>query len=354
MTRRTARLFALLSALLAPAAHAGPFGNGWTLDGGASSLQFQSIKNGSKIEISSFATYSGTIDPSGHAELTVLLDSVDTKVDLRNVRMRFLFFETFEYPQAKITATIPPDMVADLAETRRKTLALPFAMELHGVTRELEAQVALTLIGDDLVSVATAEPVTIQVADFNLAAGLKKLEETANVTIVPATTVNFNFIFRADAAGTPQPAAAAAPAAPAPVPAPASAALEAQGDFSLEACVGRFEILSRTDNISFESGSARLRSASFPLLDQVADIVNRCPGLDIVIAGHTDSVGDPGYNQKLSELRAAAVVDYLLGKGVGQGRMTSVGYGEARPVAGNGTPEGRLRNRRIEFSVEGG
>ncbi|WP_236638347.1 OmpA family protein [Mangrovicoccus ximenensis] len=136
--------------------------------------------------------------------------------------------------------------------------------------------------------------------------------------------------------------------------APASAALEAQGDFSLEACTGRFEILSRTDNISFESGSARLRPASFPLLDQVADIVNRCPGLNILIAGHTDSTGDAGLNQRLSESRAASVVDYLLGKGVGQGRMASAGYGEDRPVADNATAEGRARNRRIEFSVEGG
>lgn len=337
----------------APAlAQESPFGAGWELQAEASSLQFQSIKNQSKIETSSFATLSGAIGPDGLATLKILLDSVDTKVDLRNVRMRFLFFETFQYPEANVTARIDPALVADLSESPRTNVTLPFTLDLHGVTRDLEAELALTLIGGDLVAVSTAEPVAIDVADFNLTEGLTKLEEAANVSIVPSTTVSFDLIFRKlpdDA----QPAQQVAARAPDGVENPAAAALEEDGDFSLEACVGRFEILSRTD-VRFTPGSARLQPDSFPLLDAVADIVTRCPGMDIVIAGHTDSIGARSYNQRLSEARAASVVDYLAGKGVGAGRMTAMGLGEDRPVADNATNRGRLRNRRIEFSVADG
>ena len=340
----TAPLFALALAASAQAQD-GPFGTGWVLANDASSLQFQSIKNGSKIETSSFATMSGQIAPDGTATLEILLDSVDTKVDLRNVRMRFLFFETFNFPKATVTTQIPPALIADLAEVRRKTVTLPFTLDLHGVSKTLDAQLALTLIGDDLVAVSTAEPLNISVEDFALMEGLGKLEEAANVTIVPSSAVSFDFIFRANAGGT----------APAPAPAeetaPATAALETAGDFSLEACVGRFEILSRTGNIYFRPGSSRLDSASAPLLDTVADIVTRCPDLTIQIAGHTDSVGAADQNQRLSESRAASVVGYLRDKGINADRMIAVGFGEDQPVASNDTNQGRSQNRRIEFAV---
>ncbi|EAQ03135.1 hypothetical protein OB2597_13363 [Pseudooceanicola batsensis HTCC2597] len=337
-------LFATLWAPLA-VAQSDPFSGGWRLEAEASSLQFQSIKNGSTIETSSFATMTGEIAPDGTAVLTILLDSVDTKVDLRNVRMRFLFFETFQFPEAKVSTRIDPGMVADLETVRRKTVDLPFSLSMHGVSRDLTAQISLTLIGADLVAVSTAEPIPLQVADFNLMGGLEKLEDAASVTIVPSTTVSFDLIFRR---GEGAPAAVQTVAAEAK---PASAALEPTGNFDLEACVGRFEILSRTGNIYFRPGSSRLDDASAPLLDSIYDIISRCPGLRIAVAGHTDSIGSAASNQSLSERRASSVVDYLAAKGLGQGRMIAVGYGEARPVADNGTDAGRSRNRRIEFSV---
>ncbi len=329
-------------------AQTSPFGAGWELESEASKLQFQSIKNGSKIETSSFATLTGAIDADGNASLKVLLDSVDTKVDLRNVRMRFLFFETFEFPEAVITTRIDPALIADLAEVRRKTMSLPFSISLHGVTRDMTADLSLTLIGEDLVAVSTAEPINLAVADFNLEGGLQKLEEAANVEIVPSSTVNFDFIFRKT--GDAQ-APVTTAAVTEPVAEPTAAALETEGDFSLEACIGRFEILSRTDNIYFAPGSARLQPKSSALLDTVADIVSRCPQMNIQIAGHTDSIGARNYNQRLSEQRAASVVSYLTGKGIADGRMTSIGFGEDKPIADNSTDRGRWRNRRIEFSV---
>lgn len=351
ISQRLSAVLLLISLAVTGGAQAqtSPFGDGWRLEPGASTLQFQSIKNESKIETSGFATFSGEISPAGDVSLSVLLDSVDTKVDLRNVRMRFLFFETFTFPEAKVTAHIDPATIADLQTVRRKTVEMPFTLDLHGVTREVPAKLAITLIGDDLVAVSAAEPIVLPVADFNLAEGLAKLEEAATVKIVPSGSVSFDLIFRKTGAGTPQPVQAAAEAsAPAP-----SAALETAGNFSLEACLGRFEILSRTGNIYFAPGSAQLDAASTPLLKQAVDIISRCPDLKVQVSGHTDNIGSAASNMRLSERRAAAVKGYLAAQGIEAGRISSVGFGESRPVADNGTDTGRGRNRRIEFSADG-
>lgn len=278
--------------------------------------------------------------------MKILLDSVDTKVDLRNVRMRFMFFETFQYPEATITLQISPENVADLAQVRRKVMLLPYTINLHGVTKTLEADLALILISDDLVAISTNEPITLSVADFDLTEGTEKLQEAANVEIIPFSTITFDFIFKR--LSLKNGASATAMATPKK---PASAALESEGDFSLEACIGRFEILSRTGNIYFPPGSASLDRKSGPLLDTVVDIAGRCPGLVIQAGGHTDSLGAEEANQRLSECRAKSVASYMTDSGIEPARVLSVGFGEKRPVAENETEKGRSRNRCIEFSV---
>ncbi|MBT8433298.1 MAG: OmpA family protein, partial [Gammaproteobacteria bacterium] len=72
----------------------------------------------------------------------------------------------------------------------------------------------------------------------------------------------------------------------------------------------------------------------------------------LTIAGHTDSVGDDQYNLTLSQKRADAVRAYFVKADVDLGSITSVGYGESKPVASNDTDQGRTQNRRIEFKLE--
>jgi outer membrane protein OmpA-like peptidoglycan-associated protein len=345
---RSARLAAAAVVAMAPWTYpvlAQAFDGGWTLEKDASSLTFQSVKNSSVVETSGFAEFEGTIAPDGTARVRIFLDSVDTKIDLRNVRMRFLFFETFQFPEAVVTAALDAAALSDLREVRRKIIRVPYTLELRGEARQAEADLAVTLIDDDLVAVSNVAPVVIPVADFGLEGGVKKLEEAANVVIVPSASVSFDFVFRRSATGTGTETASAGTRAP------ASTALEAAGDLTPEACVGRFEILSRTDNIYFASGSARLDPRSAPLLDSLVDIIARCPGLVIEVSGHTDSDGSDAANLRLSERRAAAVTDYLVARSIPADRVVSVGYGEARPVASNATAEGKSRNRRIEFAV---
>ncbi len=110
-------------------------------------------------------------------------------------------------------------------------------------------------------------------------------------------------------------------------------------------------IIVNLGNILFEFDKATIRKEFEKGLDQLAEVLKKYPKLDIVVSGHTDSVGNPTYNQKLSELRAKAIADYLLQRGVSQDRISYIGYGDTKPVASNTTAEGRAKNRRVEIKI---
>jgi outer membrane protein OmpA-like peptidoglycan-associated protein len=103
--------------------------------------------------------------------------------------------------------------------------------------------------------------------------------------------------------------------------------------------------------IQFETGKAVIKPASFAILDQIAKVLADNPSYLIDVRGHTDNVGNPESNMQLSERRAAAVHDYLVGKGISLKRLSSHGFGDTKPVASNKTPKGKALNRRVEFVV---
>lgn len=104
---------------------------------------------------------------------------------------------------------------------------------------------------------------------------------------------------------------------------------------------------------AFASGQSKLRPEARANLQRVVEFVNRFPDKDVLIEGHTDNQGGDNLNQVLSQKRAEAVRDALVQEGVSAARMTAVGLGKGRPVADNGTAEGRARNRRVEVVVLG-
>ena len=111
------------------------------------------------------------------------------------------------------------------------------------------------------------------------------------------------------------------------------------------------EILAELAGIEFERSSARITSASRPILDRTIDILTRAPALHVEISGHTSSDGDRDDNLALSRARAEAVAAYLVAHGVAADRLTAIGYGPDRPVADDRDHDGRRRNRRIEFRI---
>lgn len=107
-----------------------------------------------------------------------------------------------------------------------------------------------------------------------------------------------------------------------------------------------------TQKIHFEFDRAVIRPISYPILNDVANILKQNPQLKkIRIGGHTDWIGPTEYNQKLSERRADSVRQYLVQQGVEPDRLEAVGYGESNPIADNNTTMGRAKNRRVEFTV---
>ena len=103
------------------------------------------------------------------------------------------------------------------------------------------------------------------------------------------------------------------------------------------------------EGIQFATGSAEILPSSESTLAKAYSTLKYYPELEIEIQGHTDNVGAAETNMKLSQERAAAVKAYLVNKGIGENRITIKGYGEEKPIASNDTPEGRQKNRRIEF-----
>ncbi len=104
-------------------------------------------------------------------------------------------------------------------------------------------------------------------------------------------------------------------------------------------------------NIFFETGSAELLPTSDPELNKLLWTLRKNTSMNIEIRGHTDNEGDDKSNQVLSEARAKAVYQYLVGRGIETARLTYTGMGETQPIADNNTPEGRRQNRRTEFKV---
>lgn len=129
----------------------------------------------------------------------------------------------------------------------------------------------------------------------------------------------------------PQRAAQPPPPAPAPAPAPS---------------FGAPMVL---EGVSFGTGSARLQPGSYVELDSIAKVLLANPNLRVEIGGHTDNAGSPADNQHLSTLRAEAVRNYLLAKGVPFQQMVARGYGAAMPRTPDNSPRGRALNRRVEI-----
>ncbi len=109
--------------------------------------------------------------------------------------------------------------------------------------------------------------------------------------------------------------------------------------------------LSIPGNITFETAKANIVTSFYPVLDGVAKVLTKYDKTKLSIEGHTDSVGDPQYNQALSMQRANSVASYLESTGVAAARLQTLGFGESQPIASNESATGRQQNRRVELRV---
>lgn len=103
--------------------------------------------------------------------------------------------------------------------------------------------------------------------------------------------------------------------------------------------------------VEFESGSANLTPMGLGILDDMAGVLQRVDDKPVTITGHTDNVGNSASNLTLSNQRAEAVKQYLIGRNIDAARLSTAGKGDLDPIASNDNEEGRTRNRRIEFTL---
>lgn len=316
----------------------------WLLNSGASHFYMQTAKAESIVETHQFTGLDGRVSRDGEAKVNIDLTSVASGVDVRDVRMRFLLFETFKFPTAEVTTKLDMRKLEAVLTTTRIVYPLRFIVVMHGIPKEFETLVYVTRLSDKSISVATVKPIIVNADSFALTAGLAKLSEAiSGVPIVSAASFTFDLVFETGER----------------LPVLEEARLEAakrkqeeeRRAITAEECQTRFSVISTTGAIFFRTGSAELDRLSDPLLDSVADIANRCPGVKIEVSGHTDSVGNPDANFQLSAQRARSVAEFLTRRGVLPTRIMAAGFGDTRPVAPNNTEVNRAKNRRIDFRV---
>jgi OOP family OmpA-OmpF porin len=108
----------------------------------------------------------------------------------------------------------------------------------------------------------------------------------------------------------------------------------------------------QTLNVEFDFDKSIIKKGYYQDIDNLAGVMKQYPDLNVVIEGHTDSVGTAAYNKKLSQQRAEAVKKYMVENGIDANRLKAQGFGEDKPIASNKTKEGRQQNRRVEAAVD--
>ncbi len=171
-------------------------GKSWQLDSSSSRIAFASIKADEFIETHYFSKLSGQITANGEAKVTIHLNDVETRIDIRNKRMKDLFFETRKFPKATIRASVDIGNFSDLPLGQRRQAEIEGILSLHGKESAVYANVFVTRIAEARVEVASTEPVIVYVSDFNLDVGLESLREIANLpSITGVVPVTFTLVF---------------------------------------------------------------------------------------------------------------------------------------------------------------
>lgn len=169
----------------------------WTLDPAASRLAYVSIKAGEVAENNRFDTLSGSVAADGTASLTIDLASVNTGVEIRDERMREVFFAVAENPAATVTAKLDPARFAGLAVGQSVFRPLKAEVTVKGATAEVETEVLVTRVAEDRITVVPTAPVIVSTDMFGLTDELGELRALAQLpSITPAVPVTFSLAFK--------------------------------------------------------------------------------------------------------------------------------------------------------------
>ncbi len=181
----------------APTAPAPVTEGNWALDVAGSRLTYVSIKAGEVAEANRFPRLSGSVTSDGTASLEIDLASVDTGAELRDERMRDIFFEVTDNPKATVTAKLDPAAFAGLAKGQSITRPLKASVTIKGAASEITTEVLVTRVAEDRVTVVPTAPVIISTDMFGLTDELGELRALAQLpSITPAVPVTFMLAFK--------------------------------------------------------------------------------------------------------------------------------------------------------------
>lgn len=162
-----------------------------------SSIYFSSVKNDTLIEEHTFKDISGEMDNKGNAVLSIDLSSVDTHIDIRDERMRDLFFQVKDYPQATATVAVDKMLRKQLKPGFNEVKTLPVTLDFRGKQKTYQQALRISVLKDKSIQVTTVKPLYISVADYSLNAGLKQLLDLAKLnTILPVVPVSVDLTYQ--------------------------------------------------------------------------------------------------------------------------------------------------------------
>ena len=162
----------------------------------ASKVGYVSIKNNAIAEHNVFSGVTGSLSKKGQLKINIDLSTVETQVDIRNQRMRELFFEVTQYPQAVVTAELDVQELAQVDSGAPLEIVKPFTLSLHGVEVTAEAHLRVVAVGGR-AWVSTVRPILISAADFGLEGGVAALQKIAGLEAIAAVvpvSVDLKFV----------------------------------------------------------------------------------------------------------------------------------------------------------------
>ncbi len=177
----------------------------WALDKGQSQLNFVSIKKSAVAEIHGFKQIDGMLSSDGRFELELKLASVATNIPIRDERMRDMLFEVGQFPLAKITGDADLTPIKGLPVGGMADLDVEVNLTLHGKSASMNSRLRVVRLDGNKLLVSTLQPMIVNAAKFDLAAGIEKLREVAKLpAIASAVPVTFSMVFSPSAADAPK------------------------------------------------------------------------------------------------------------------------------------------------------
>lgn len=184
-------------AATSPAAAAAVAEGEWRLEAAESRLSFVSIKNNAVTEVHRFRELSGRVDADGNGTLQIVLDSVDTGIEIRDQRMREMLFDTAQFALATARLSVDTEALKTLQPGDHQRLTTEVVLDLHGLSNRIPAELRVTRLDDTAWLVTSEQPLVVDATRFGLINGIDALRKVAGLQAIGSgipVTVSLVFV----------------------------------------------------------------------------------------------------------------------------------------------------------------